>query len=412
MSALPSAAPVRTGPRGRWAGLSGRAGEWWAARSDVSRVLLVYALARLFTAVVVDRLARFQAPSAMSGDDPGYLAMTALWDGEWYRRIALDGYPEQIPRDASGAVTQNRWAFYPVFPLLTRGLMRVTGAGFELAGSTLSLVAGAAAVVVLFSLVARVADRRLAFGAVLLLSVAPAAPVLQFAYTESLALLLLVVALRLLVAHRYLTAVPVVLLLGLTRPVALPLALVVAAHLLRRWKDRDEQPLPAADALRAAVLAASCGVAGLLWPTMVWLSTGDRSGYTDTMGAWRAGGEVVPLLPWWDASRWLLGDVVGPVLMAAALAGAVGVVLRGPGRHVGPDLQAWCLAYLLYLVGVLDPYTSTFRYLLLLFPVGAMLIALSRSRAYLASCVVASLALQVVWLVWLWRFVPPSDWPP
>jgi len=25
---------------------------------------------------------------------------------------------------------------------------------------------------------------------------------------------------------------------------------------------------------------------------------------------------------------------------------------------------------------------------------------------------VSFLAGQVVWVVWLWRFIPPSDWPP
>ena len=47
---------------------------------------------------------------------PGYFVAMANWDGQWYHEIADLGYPVPLPTDPDGAVVQNPWAFYPVFP--------------------------------------------------------------------------------------------------------------------------------------------------------------------------------------------------------------------------------------------------------------------------------------------------------
>ena len=71
-----------------------------------------------------------------------------------------------------------------------------------------------------------------------------------------------------------------------------------------------------------------------------------------------------------------------------------------------------CSATWAYLLLVLDPSTSLPRYLLPLFPLGTLLAGASPSRAYRRSLAVAFFAGQVVWVSWLWRFSPPTDWPP
>src|SRR3712207_7924031 len=58
-------------------------------------------------------------------------------------------------------------------------------------------------------------------------------------------------------------------------------------------------------------------------------------------------------------------------------------------RVVAGDLRVWCVCYVGYLLAVLDPVTSLVRYLLLLFPLGTVLAATSRSRAF-RICVAAS----------------------
>src|SRR5690606_13431245 len=114
------------------------------------------------------------------------------------------------------------------------------------------------------------------------------APVLQTAYTESLALLLLAAALWLVLARRYVAAMPVVLALGLTRAVALPLVLVVVAHgLLRLREARGAGPAwPLGERVGLGVLALLTGVSGLLWPALVGLLTGEPDAYAQTQAAW------------------------------------------------------------------------------------------------------------------------------
>ena len=110
----------------------------------LGQVVAAYLLCRVFSFVVLAVAAGHQAPVTWTGPHPDYLSMTVLWDGSWYREIAENGYPVPLPVDPStGAVSQNAWAFYPAFPLLSRLLMSVTGLGFPVVASTLALVCGA-----------------------------------------------------------------------------------------------------------------------------------------------------------------------------------------------------------------------------------------------------------------------------
>jgi hypothetical protein len=92
------------------------------------QTLAVYAAARLLSAVVLLVAARAQAANGWTGAAPGYVDYTGLmWDATWYRTIAEQGYPATLPVGADGLVQQNAWAFFPLFPMLVRGLMTLTG---------------------------------------------------------------------------------------------------------------------------------------------------------------------------------------------------------------------------------------------------------------------------------------------
>ena len=393
----------------------------WLRLPAAARVLAVYALARLFSAAVLAEVARFQEPSAWTPQGAGYSDVLVLWDATWYRSIAEDGYPGAVPLGPDGSPQQSELAFYPLAPLLARALT-ATGLSFGWAGALISLVSGAAAVVGVHALLHRALRRRLpeaaarrgAWSAAVLLCVCPPSPVLQVPYTEGPALALLVAFLLLLQRQRYLPAAAVALALGYTRPVAVPLSVVVAVHLLLRALAgrRRGSALRAREALRCAVLLGASGAAGLLWPVTAWLLTGRRDAYTATMGAWRSGGEVVWLQPWWGVSQHVLGAVAGPVLLVAAVVAYAAWLLGPRTAALGAELRTWCLAYVGYLLLVLDPFTSLFRYLVLLFPLAGLVGLHPRRRGALGAWVVGSLALQVVWTAWLWRFSPPADWPP
>jgi hypothetical protein len=392
----------------------------WLRTPAAVRVLVVYALARLFSAVVLAEVARFQPASDWTPEDAGYGDMLGLWDATWYRQIAEDGYPHAVPLGSTGDPQQSALAFYPLAPLLARLLM-TTGASFELAGAVVSLVAGAAAAVGVHALLRRAlatrtsaaVARRGAWSAAVLFCVSPPSLVFQVPYTEALALALLVGFLLSLQAGRYGPAALVALLLGLTRPVAVPLSVVVVVHLLLRARAgrRAGVVLGGREAVRCLGLLAASGVAGLLWPFTTWRLTGQTDAYTATMGAWRVGGQVEWLKPWFSISDYVLGPV-GPGVLVAAVAAYTWFLLSRRTAVLGAELRTWCLAYVGYLLLVLDPFTSLFRYLIFLFPLGALVGLGPRSRGVLRAWTICFLALQVVWIAWLWRFSPPSDWPP
>ncbi|NCT91124.1 hypothetical protein GXB85_09200 [Cellulomonas sp. APG4] len=393
---------------------------WWV------QVLAVHALARLFSAVVLVVVARSQAATPWTPAGPGYLEYTGLmWDASWYRQVAEVGYPSDLPTGADGAVVQNAWAFLPLFPLLVRAIMAATGAPWAVAGPLTATVLGALAMLVLHRLVVVATERagrpprdarRLALATVGLVTTSAAAPVLQVAYSESLALLLLAAVLLCLVRERYLAASGLVLLLGLTRPVALAVGAAVLAHLVARLRTRAVDARAWSVAAPVLGLGAVTAVSGVLWLAVAAAATGVPDAYTRTQAAWRGTGQVVPVRPWLDVAQWLLGSWGLPVL-ALLVALAVAAVLSSPVRRLGPELQGWAAGYLAYLLAVVEPGTSLVRFGLLAFPLAAGLAAwaLTSPRwpaARLGALLVIGLVTQVVWVAQLWRLVPPSGWPP
>ncbi|WP_406829810.1 hypothetical protein ABEG17_12500 [Pedococcus sp. KACC 23699] len=351
--------------------------------------------------------------------------MTVLWDGSWYRHVAEVGYPTHLPVDpGSGRVAQNAWAFYPLFPLLSRMLMAVTGLGFPVVASTLALVAGLGAAIIMARLLAEKVGDRVALGAVAVWAAFPAAVSLQLAYTESLAMLVLCGLLWALVRRSWGMVAGLSLLLGLTRPIAVPVVGVVAVAVYLLWRRRRQQSVTRGELLAALAALGVSAVGAVLWPLAAWQVTGSRTAYTDTMAAWRAGGQITPLKPWFGMSQWAFRDfdgaaVYGPVGLAVLVTTLV-VLTCGPwATRLGPELRAWCLIYPAYLAVVLDPFTSIFRYALPLFPLLVVILGggwLERTARYLTVrvgfLVAAGMVGQVAWIWKLLVFHPPSDYPP
>lgn len=389
-------------------------------RGFLLRALAAYLLLRVFTVVLLVVVAHYQQPVAWTGPHPDYFSMTVLWDGAWYHEIAAHGYPVPLPVDpATGAVQQNAWAFYPAFPLLARLVMSLTGLSFEVVGSTLSLVAGVAAAAVMAVLLRDRVGPRVALAAVAVYAAFPSSPVLQIAYTDSLAILLLCGFLLALSRDRWLVAGGLALATGVTRPIAVPLAVVALVAVWLRWRRRRSDRLPGREVAAMVAALGACAVAGLIWPAIAWWRTGSRSAYTDTMATWRGSGTITPFRPWLDIATYLAGPTVGPFGLAVLVVGLVVLVLGPWARGLGPQLRTWCLAYPAYLAAVLDPWTSIFRYLLPLFPLGVIALgggwegrSARPQRLRVVLLVLLGLAGQVWWVWSLLRFVPPTDYPP
>lgn len=388
---------------------------WWV------QALGVYAAARLFSAVALVVVAGHQAANGWTGEHPSYTEYTGLmWDATWYRQIAEGGYPDSLPVGTDGQVTQNAWAFFPLFPLLARMLMSLTGASWAVVAPTLALVLGAAAVVVIHRVISVGAPRAVAarpglpLATVLLVSVFPTSAVMQVGYTESLALLLIALSLWAIITRHYGWAVLGVLALGFTRAVALPMAAVVLVHVWLRW--REHRSLPPRTWAALAGLAVAAGLSGVLWMLICGWVTGVPDAYLQTQAAWRGSPDIAPfgawsyILPFWFGDAWALVGV-GIVLLTA-------VVLLAPStRRLGGELYTWAAAYPLYLCAAIEPGSSLARFLLLAFPLGAATAGVLprprwAARAWTWLLVVVMLGLQVVWLWQIWRFVPPSGWPP
>jgi hypothetical protein len=386
--------------------LAGRAAAWppWV------QVLAIYAATRFVAWVITERTARFQPANGWSGQNPAYLDFVRIWDGVWYSSIVESGYPLPLPVDAAGKAVQSEWAFFPAYPLLVRFLRDLSGLEFRVVAPTLSLLLGAGAAVLLYKIFRMRADHGTALTGVALFFVFPSSPVLQYAYTESLAMLALTGATYLLMTRRYLWCLLPVVLLGLTRPIGVPFGLVVLAHLVHRWLRRRDDPLPVRDIASIVLLGLVTAVSSAAWPLYVGWATGVPGAYAKVQTAWH--GELEWVVPWFDMSRYVLGDWLGPVALVGLVIGFAALLVSRYGRALGVEMATWCGAYAAYMLVVVQPFTSIFRYLLLLFPLALLVARTVRSRAHLLTWLAAMVSLQVVWVVWLWRFRPPSDVPP
>jgi len=111
------------------------------------------------------------------------LSPLAHWDSVWFLGIADTGY---------GSADSPRTAFFPLYPLLTRGVAELGGGSrgaLLIAAYLVSLAALLGALVLLYRLTALELGRRAATPAVLLLCVFPASLFLGAPYSESLFLL-------------------------------------------------------------------------------------------------------------------------------------------------------------------------------------------------------------------------------
>ncbi|MBG6223794.1 hypothetical protein IWX63_000342 [Arthrobacter sp. CAN_A2] len=385
----------------------------------VLQVLAVFCAGRLVSTAIFLLAATRQGPSPWSGPAPGYGAFISFWDSGWYERIFLEGYPSELPRDALGVVSHNQWAFHPLYPGLVRGLAAVTGLGWGTLAPVVSVVAAAAASLVIYRLFRLRSDHRTALAGVAVVSFAPVAAILQVPYAESLHLLLLASALYLVSSGRYYAAMPVVVLMGLARPAGVPFAIatgILFLHALwtaRRAGDPGVRSDAAGRMLPLFLLGVVSSVAAVAWPLIAWAATGQYTAYVATETAWR-GETLVPFVPWFEAPAAVVGPAAGALVVAALVIGAIGMFLAPSVRSIGLVPGAWCAGYLLYLAAFWDPQSSTWRILLPLFPLALAVATLRRGRllwVLLPVCVV----LQFLWVDWLWAWTPTrpdGDYPP
>jgi hypothetical protein len=377
--------------------------------------LAIFGLTRIYDFVAISLAARQQValPSPAHPGiyqftahpaSPGYLALITNWDGQWYERIATLGY--HLPAVGAGASVANdalwTYNFLPGFPVVVGALMALTGLSFAVCVTLVNLVAGGAAMVVMFNLVERTAGWFVAGAAVLLTCCFVAAPLFQAAYNESISLLLVCTVLLLIARRRYAWAVPVIVLLSLTRPLTPPLAIVVLVHAGLRLRNRARDPIRLGEAVWMTVLAVVSAVSVLVWPTVTSLitrqakTTGTRRSVSNAVVTGRFG--------WFTNAYEHIGwiGVAGLALLVLLL---VALALSPLTRMWGVEVRTWFAIYPIYLLFVVGVHTGVLRYLLLAFPLAMLTVGspqpgtLPRKRAALVVIVsVIGLALQAPWV--------------
>jgi hypothetical protein len=330
----------------------------FAAFAAVSAIFLSIGSAQQ-VAVLDNQSAHYSSLPAEAG--PGYFGVLANWDGQWFHTIAVNGYPVPIP-EVDGKVTQNAWAFLPLYPMLVRGLMYITSLPFTACAWMLSIGLAAVAMVMLYRLVLPRAGAFNAGALIACLCAYPTAVLFQTAYAESLALLLVVAALFALSRRRYSLVLLAALGLSLTRPIVLPLAVVILIHGFVRYR-REGREFTKRDGLAVLTTAAVTGLLLGLWPLMAGLLSGRPNAYLDSLSAWPVNqGSGGPLGGWFTGA-----GVFSPTTLAAIaiVAFVIYIALRPGARSWDIELRTWGLAYPLYLLAATRPSPSILRYLML-----------------------------------------------
>ncbi len=377
----------------------------WARLPTLARIGIIYVLARLVTTGLLLLAAERSDAASRFGENAGIGSFIVGWDAQWYWLIAWEGYPQTLPLTETGQVAENAWAFMPVYAYTAQ----IVGAPFGSWGAgalLVSLVAGFFACVALHRLLRPRIGNSASLWAVAFFAWGPLAALFQVGYAEVLFVLLLLIALDLVGRRRYGWLYALIPVMAFTRPGILAFALYLGLHGILRWVRRRREPLPAPDVVHIIALGALATATGFGWQAIAGLVTGDPGAYLATELAWRRNwgvGEAafVPFDGWIQAARfwfvqWGMPGAWGIVaLVVLVLAAAAALLLLPQVRRLGADLRLWGASYLLYLLAVFFPQSSTFRLLMPLTPLAGAL-AVPRSRTY--RCTVLALCIAGQWL--------------
>jgi hypothetical protein len=201
----------------------------------------------------------------------------------------------------------------------------------------------------------------------------PATGILVMPYTEALAAVLIAVSLLLLMQRRYALVALVALALGFTRAAAPAIACAAIVHLVLRWREdtaAGSTPLRG-QRWTAALMLAATAASSVAWPVVVGVTSGLPMAFFDVQAAWGQKPESGPFVLWFTWA-WEAHGVVGVAVLVALVGTYIALVLGRHGRWLAIELRVWALAYPLYLLAVVRPITSMWRFLLLDFPLAAL----------------------------------------
>lgn len=239
--------------------------------------------------VAKEEPSRFDIPAITAPfEGVGELALSPLarWDAVWYLSIANYGY---------GEADSPRHAFFPLYPVLSRGVATLGGGGpgaVLLAAYAVALAAFLAALALLYRLTELELGRAAAWPAVLLLCVFPASLYFGAPYAESVFLLCSVGALYAARTGHWAWAGAAAGAASATRSAGVLLLLPLALVYLQQSGRR----------LRPDVLWLALAPAGLLaYAGYLWAAFGDPLSFSEVQEAWNRS-FAGPFVGAWDGA--------------------------------------------------------------------------------------------------------------
>ena len=334
-------------------------------------------------------------PSAWRLDVDPVRNLLARWDTYFYLDIATHGYQW----DGNPLKGQNV-VFFPLYPLLMRGLGLSIGGHPLLAGLIVSLAAFLLAMLYFWRWTADRLDADTATGAVWLLSAFPLGVFFSAAYTESLYLLIVVGACYYAERREFARAAAVGFLGGLVRPNGLLLSIPIAwialfAHDGTRSEGTAETAEPAektwfsALARSAAVMAPVLGV--LCYCAYLWWRFGDPTAWLAGQAAWGRPGEAPPSA---SIDLWWLADALPLIFVLGSVAPVIRLLGTAYGLFIAVNIAPPLLRHGLMSLG---------RFSSVMFPAFAWLAWRVRGRArnrLILACALGQAVLAALFFTW------------
>jgi hypothetical protein len=192
------------------------------------------------------------------------------WDGHWYLSVAAHGYPGSAPR-AGGHLTYGAAGFEPVFPALIRATEAVGFTAVQ-AALVVSIVAGAASVILVWRLGTFLFDEKVGSIGAILFAVFPGMAICWgMTYSECIGLALVAGCLLLMVQDRWFWAGVTGALATATSPMALPLVIAALVTVLQQLRRHEVPRALIATTLIPVGFIAYVGLLGLKYhDTLYW----------------------------------------------------------------------------------------------------------------------------------------------
>lgn len=320
------------------------------------------------------------------------IQLACRWDCGWYLTIAEHGYSMIEDPSVPGATA---FAFFPILPLLMRGLAAISGLSLLLAGVVVTNLCFLATLIYLHRYVLQLGYSRMAaMLAVALLCSVPQSFVFSAVYTESVFLLFLIAAMFHLRRGEFVRAGLAAAVLSAVRANGIFFLVFAIAWVIRRYGwPQLLRPWQNAEAY-IPILLAPLGL--FLWWVYCYSATGDAFAQATTVGhgwGWRSGFFLQNL--WWH----LQGSVEARFWVGSSLAmfGASTLLLR---LRLYEEF-IFCAAIFLLLWSGNVP-NSMLRYSIVLFPIWIAVARYLEGRNIATMAALVTLAMVNGYLMVAW----------